>query len=38
VPAACLGACDRAPVMMVDEQLYIELTPTKVDDILDRYR
>lgn len=38
LPAACLGACDRAPVMMVDEQLYVELTPTKVDDILDRYR
>jgi len=38
LPAACLGACDKAPVMMVDEQLYVELSPTKVDDILDRYR
>lgn len=37
LPAACLGACDRAPAMMVDEQLYVELTPTKVDEILGRY-
>ena len=37
LPAACLGACDKAPVMIVDEQLHVELTPTKVDEILDRY-
>jgi NADH-quinone oxidoreductase subunit E len=37
LPAACLGACDKAPVMMVDEQLHVELTPTKVDEILGRY-
>ncbi|MCL5281200.1 MAG: NADH-quinone oxidoreductase subunit NuoE [Planctomycetes bacterium] len=38
LPAACLGACDRAPVMMIDEQLYVELSPAKVDEILDTYR
>jgi len=38
LPGACLGACDQAPVMIVDEQLYVELTPTKVNDILDQYR
>jgi NADH-quinone oxidoreductase subunit E len=38
LPGACLGACDQAPVMIVDEQLYVALTPTKVDDILDNYR
>ncbi len=37
LPAACLGACDQAPVMIVDERLYIELTPAKVDEILDHY-
>jgi NADH-quinone oxidoreductase subunit E len=37
LPGACLGACDQAPVMMVDEQLYVALTPAKVDDILARY-
>jgi NADH-quinone oxidoreductase subunit E len=38
LPGACLGACDKAPVMMVDEQLHFELSPMKVDDILDQYR
>ncbi len=38
LPAACLGACDRAPVMMIDEQLYVELSPARVDGILDTYR
>jgi NADH-quinone oxidoreductase subunit E len=37
LPAACLGACDLAPVMMVDEELYGNLTPSKVDEILAKY-
>ncbi len=37
LPAACLGACDQAPVMIVDEQFYVELTPVKVDEILEHY-
>jgi NADH-quinone oxidoreductase subunit E len=37
LPGACLGACDKAPVMMVDDDLHVELTPTKIDDILDGY-
>jgi len=32
----CLAACDRAPVMMVDEDLYGNLTPDSVDEILAR--
>jgi len=38
LPIACLGACDKAPAMMVDDDLYVELSPTKVDEILDAYR
>lgn len=30
----CLAACDQAPVMMVDEELYGKLTPQRVDEIL----
>ena len=30
----CLGACDRAPAMMIDETLYGPLTPESVDEIL----
>jgi len=38
LPVACLGACDKAPVMMVDDDLHVELTTEKIDEILDRYR
>jgi NADH-quinone oxidoreductase subunit E len=37
LPAPCLGACDQAPVMMVDEDLYGRLDAAKIDDILGRY-
>lgn len=33
----CLGACDIAPAMMVDGDLYGELTPGKIDEILAKY-
>jgi NADH-quinone oxidoreductase subunit E len=38
LPAACLGACDLAPVMMVDDTLYGNLTPEKIDDLLAEHR
>ena len=37
LPVVCLGACDRAPVMMIDTELYESLTPEKVDEILAKY-
>ncbi|HEX2056043.1 MAG TPA: NADH-quinone oxidoreductase subunit NuoE [Nitrospiraceae bacterium] len=37
LPVVCLGACDHAPVMMVDEDLHRDLNCEKVDRILDRY-
>jgi NADH-quinone oxidoreductase subunit E len=37
LPNACLGCCDKAPAMMVDAQLYTDLTPEKVDTILAGY-
>ncbi len=33
----CLGACSMAPVMMIDEKVYGQLTPEKIPDILDKY-
>ncbi len=38
LPIVCLGACDRAPVMMVDGQLHANLDPQKIDEILERYK
>ncbi len=37
VPSVCLGACDKAPAMMVDGRLYGNLTPERVDKILDEH-
>src|SRR5574340_81972 len=37
LPASCLGACDRAPAMLVDEDLYGPVTPELLDAILERY-
>ena len=37
LPMACLGACDQAPVMMIDDTLHVNLTISKLDEILDGY-
>ncbi|MFC1713465.1 NADH-quinone oxidoreductase subunit NuoE [Candidatus Poribacteria bacterium] len=34
----CIGACDTAPAMMINEKVYGDLTPDKVVQILDEYR
>ncbi len=35
---SCIGACAVGPVMMVDEEIYGNLTPDKVREIIARYR
>lgn len=37
LPAACLGACDQAPALMVDDVLHENLTPERLDEILEGY-
>ena len=37
LPIPCLGACHRAPTMMVDDDLHVNLTAQKIDSILGRY-
>lgn len=37
LPIVCLGACDHAPVMMIDDDTHFDLTPAKIDTILERY-
>jgi NADH-quinone oxidoreductase subunit E len=34
LPIVCLGACDRAPAMMVDGELYTDLDRGRVDEVL----
>ncbi len=38
LPISCLGACDHAPAMMVDDELHLDLTDERIDEILDKYR
>ena len=38
LPIVCLGHCDHAPAMMVDEDLYGDLDAARLDDILRRSR
>ncbi len=35
LPVTCLGACDKAPVMMVGDELHEELTEEKIDRAID---
>lgn len=37
LPISCLGACERAPAMMVDEDLYGPVTPEMMEEILRKY-
>ncbi len=38
LPICCLGACHVAPAMMVGEKLYGNLTPERIDEILEKER
>jgi NADH-quinone oxidoreductase subunit E len=38
IPNPCLGCCDRAPAMMVDDDLHVDLTPERIDRILESYK
>jgi len=37
LPIQCLGACDKAPVMMIDGTLHTHLNPERIDEILSTY-
>jgi NADH-quinone oxidoreductase subunit E len=38
LPIVCLGTCDHAPAMMVDDDLHRDLDPEKADKILENYK
>ena len=37
LPIVCLGACDHAPAMMIDEDLIPDVTPQSLDALFGRY-
>ncbi|HEX5410525.1 MAG TPA: NADH-quinone oxidoreductase subunit NuoE [Terriglobia bacterium] len=38
LPIVCLGTCDHAPAMMVDQDLHRDLDAEKIDGILEQYK
>lgn len=38
LPVVCLGNCDHAPTIMVDNDLHSDLTVEKIDQILQKYK
>ena len=38
LPIQCLGNCDRSPTMMIDNDLYSNLNPDTLSEILDKYQ
>ena len=36
--ARCVGACGLAPVIMIDDEIYGDLTPEKVVEVINTYR
>lgn len=38
LPIVCLGACDHAPVMTIDEDLHRNVGPEAIDGILEKYQ
>ncbi len=37
LPIPCLGTCDHAPALIIDEDTYRDLTPAKLDEVLKKY-
>ncbi len=38
LPIVCLGACDSAPTILIDEDLHRDVKIEQLDDILDKYK
>ncbi len=34
----CIGACDKAPAMMINNDVHVDLTPSKISQILQEYK
>lgn len=38
LPIACLGHCERAPAMMIDQDVYGDVTSDKIEPIMEKYK
>jgi NADH-quinone oxidoreductase subunit E len=37
LPVSCLGNCDQAPALMIDNELYDRVTPDNIDTLMEKY-
>jgi NADH-quinone oxidoreductase subunit E len=37
LPICCLGACDRGPTLMIDEETHFDVSPRDIARLLERY-
>ncbi|MFN2184254.1 MAG: NADH-quinone oxidoreductase subunit NuoE [Anaerolineae bacterium] len=37
LPVSCLGTCDHAPALLIDDELYRDLTRERIDQVLKRF-
>lgn len=38
LPIVCLGVCDHAPALMIDDDLYRDVEPPQLDALLEKYK
>lgn len=38
IPIVCLGACDHAPTMMIDQDLHQDVDAERLDAVLEKYK
>ncbi len=38
LPICCLGACDKGPVLMIDDDTHFDVAPDQVGKLLEQYR
>jgi NADH-quinone oxidoreductase subunit E len=38
LPIACLGQCERAPALMIDQDVYGDVTPETIEQIVEKYK
>lgn len=38
LPVPCLGTCDHAPAIMIDDDLHRNLSPDNLDSVLEKYK
>jgi NADH-quinone oxidoreductase subunit E len=38
LPICCLGACDKGPVLMIDQDTHFDVAPDQIDKLLEPYK